>query len=271
MKISSDELTLDFLESVGKEEVIISHKGEDFYFKFHIKEHSNRLAIHTNGAVNYEVKRPPVYQRSSWGRLIDAHCIFIDDRTLHNTSDELFNTAWLIGTQDRHYVKDYSEIIKLIQDILNIETKNIYYWGSSAGGTASIALATLHKGTTAIANNPQTNILTDYPRRRDAIFRNVFSNLSKEEVIENYYDRLTLAALIKRESYVPRIFYIQNNNHEPDLKRHFQKFFDELNEYSMDKSNITIWFYHDLERGHGPLDLDTSLEYLHSIMSFKFL
>jgi len=139
-KINSFDLTLDFLKSVDGNEVIINHKNEDFYFKFDKKNFSDKLVIHTNGAINYDKKTPPVYQRFSWSKKINAHCIFIDDRTLHNVTDKTFNTAWLIGTRDRYYVQDYYEIVHIIQLLLNIKSDNTYYWGSSAGGTASIAL-----------------------------------------------------------------------------------------------------------------------------------
>src|SRR5699024_488221 len=178
MHINSGDITYDLLSKLKNEEVIINHKNEDFYFKFDIKEGYNNLAVHINGAIDYSKKRPPLYQRSTWSKKINANCIFVDDKSLHNSTDDTFNTAWLIGTEKRHYLKDYSEIIKLVQTTLNINNNDVYYWGSSAGGTSAIALATLHKESTAIANNPQTNILTDYPRRRNAIFNNVFAEIS---------------------------------------------------------------------------------------------
>lgn len=103
-KINSQDITLDFLKSLGREELIVTHKDEDFYFKINIKEDTNFLVVHTNGAIDYSKRTPPVYQRSSWAKNINANCIFIDDRTLHKTEDKLFNTAWLMGTKDRHYI-----------------------------------------------------------------------------------------------------------------------------------------------------------------------
>lgn len=271
MHINSNEINYNLLSNLKNEEVIINHKDEDFYFKFNIKEGNSNLAVHINGAIDYSKKRPPLYQRSTWSKKINASCIFIDDKTLHNVTDDSFNTAWLIGTEKRHYLKDYSEIIKMVQTALDISNNDVYYWGSSAGGTSAIALATLHTDSTAIANNPQTNILTDYPRRRDAIFNNVFSELTEEVVLKNHYHRLTLAALMKEYDYVPRTFYIQNNSHKPDLHRHFNEFIKELENSNLSFKNITFWLYHDPERGHGPLDQDKTLEYLHTIMNFKHL
>ena len=54
--IKSTDLTLDFLRMVEGNEVIINHNNEDFYFKFDIKKFSDKLVVHTNGAVNYEKK-----------------------------------------------------------------------------------------------------------------------------------------------------------------------------------------------------------------------
>src|SRR5699024_3770486 len=268
-KINSEDITLDFLHSLGKEEVHIHHKNEYFYFKFNIKENSKRIAIHTNGAIDFSIKTPPVYQRSTWGHLIDANCIFIDDKTITDKNDKKFPTGWLMGTKDRYYVQDYYEIVKIIQKILGIDTENVYYWGSSAGGTSSIALATLHKGTTAIANNPQTSVLKSV--RKESIFKNVFANMSEEEILLKEKHRLSLAGLMGYHDYVPRIFYIQNNSHEPDLEKHLRPFVKEIEDLKLSKENITIWLYHDNNRGHGPLLKEATLEYLHTIMSFKHL
>ena len=270
MLIKSEELTYNILKTFQNQEVIIRHKGEDFYFKINTKD-SDKLVVHINGAIDYSIKRPPLYQRSTWAKSIDANCIFIDDRSLHNVTDDSFNTAWLIGTENRHYVLDYFEIVVIIQNLLSVKDRNVYYWGSSAGGTSAISLATIHKGSTAVANNPQTNILTDYPRRRNAIFNNVFKNLTEDEVIKKHRHRLSLAAFMNHQNYVPRTFYIQNHSHLPDIQRHYSEFINELNEYNLSFENITFWLYHDTERGHGPLNQEKTLEYLHKIMSFKYL
>jgi len=272
VKVNSKQLDLELLKLHSGEEFIISHNDEDFYMKISLKEDSNRLTVHTNGAIDYTVKTTPVYQRSTCASKIDAHSIYLDDRTLHKTTDPKFNTAWLIGTKERHYVNDYSEIVKIIQNILNVEDQKVFYWGSSDGGTAALKLATLHKSSTAIANNPQTNILTDTPRRRNAIFRNVFHDLSEEEAIATYYHRLTVAAFMKYHNHVPRIFYIQNNAYEPDLTKQYNPFINELKELELEIDHkLTVWLYHDTERGHGPLLPEKTLEYLHTIMDFKHL
>lgn len=272
VKISSEDITLDFLKFNNGKELIIAHNNETFYMKVYVKDNSKRLAVHTNGAIDYTIKTPPVYQRSSWASNIEANTIFLDDKTLHYTNDKKFNTAWLIGTKDRHFVYDYSEIIKIVQKEISIEDKEVYYWGSSAGGTAAIKLATLHKSSTAVANNPQTNILTDNKRRRDAIFRNVFPDMTEEEAIEKYYHVLTLPAFMKYNKYVPRIFYIQNNAFETDLKNHYYTFLDELKSLELNIDHkLTVWLYHDSVRGHSPLLPDKTHEYLHTIMSFKHL
>lgn len=272
VRVTFEKLSLDLLLSIGSEEIIIQRDNEDFYFKVDIKNVSSDLVVHINGALDYSKNHPPVYQRYTWAKDIKANCIFIDDKTLHNVNDEKFNTGWLIGTNEREYIRDYSAIVRKIQNLLGVVDKRVFYWGSSAGGTAAIALSTIHRGTTAIANNPQTNILNDYPRRRDAIFRNVFHDINEDEVIDKQYHRLSLVGLMVYEDYVPRIFYIQNNSHKHDLIRHMTPFIKEIenNKLNIDRK-ITYWLYHDLEKGHSPLKKEASLEYLSCIMSFKYL
>jgi len=269
LKIDSSEITLDFLKKVGKEPFIISHENEDFYFKINLKLSTDKLVIHNNGAVDFSVKRPPVFQRSTWGKNINATSIFVDDRTIHNTGDDKFATGWLLGSKDRYFALDYSFIIKKIQKEMMIENRNVYYWGSSAGGTASIILATLHKGSTAIANNPQTNLLKS--SKRNAILRNVFPNMSESDVLREYGDRILIHELMKQENYTPRLFYIQNKAHLPDMDKHANPFMQELYNSELDVEKVTFWFYHDKVRGHAPLITDKTLEYLNTIINYHHL
>jgi len=95
--------------------------------------------------------------------------------------------------------------------------------------------------------------------------------MTEDEIITNEIHRLSLVGLMRHLNYVPRIFYLQNNSHQPDLIKHLNPFITELNEAKLSKESITFWLYHDNQRGHGPLLRDQTLEYLHTIMSFKYL
>src|SRR5699024_9425029 len=116
----------------------------DFYFKYYHKHHNSKLLVFSNGAYDPKISKPPVFMRSKWHEDFDANCLFIDDRTVHGNR---LRIGWGVGSKERHYLVDYVEVVKKISEIISVEANNIIYFGSSAGGFMSMAMATMHKGT----------------------------------------------------------------------------------------------------------------------------
>lgn len=129
-----------------------------------------------------------------------------------------------VGTKERHYIKDYSRIVKKIGSILDIADKNVFYYGSSAGGFMSILLAIQHKFTTAIVNNPQTKINKYRERHKGLLYKAVFPELSEEEILNKYPERMSIAEAIKLNEYVPRVYYLRNALYDFDIDNHYNPF-----------------------------------------------
>src|SRR5699024_11428251 len=80
-----DDINKEFLISNNKKTLKIIIDNLDFYFQFHYKKESNNLMVFSNGAIDTNIRKPPVFMRSSWSDDINANCLFIDDRTIHNS------------------------------------------------------------------------------------------------------------------------------------------------------------------------------------------
>lgn len=267
-EIMYEDLALDALKDAKENMVKIIYKEEDYYFKISLKSSSNKLMIHSNGAVDHAVKAPPVAQRSSWSNEVNANCIFLDDKTLH---DKDISIGWGVGTPERYYLEDYSVIVKRIQELLNIKSENVFYWGSSAGGFMSMVLSSMHNDTTAIVNNPQTLVLKFYKSKVDQLLNNIFNGISEDEAFKLYPERLSVVEAIKKYGYTPKIIYIQNNQFKFDMVNHFQEFRNDLtNEGILENKNMYL-LYNDYENGHNPLPKERTIKIINATLEGIFL
>ncbi|REH78032.1 alpha/beta hydrolase family protein [Staphylococcus felis] len=264
IKLSFDKLTLEALMNTNNNKIQLIKDNLDFYIYINIKNKSDKLLVHSNGAIDLKKSKPPVFLRNSWKDEIDASCIFLDDRTIHNSP---LNLAWGIGNPDRHYIKDYSEIIKKIATLLNIDDSNITYYGSSGGGFISIMLSTLHKKSKAIVNNPQTFVHRYSKNTIEKVYGFIFPGLTIDEVNRKYAERLSTTALMKTVKNVPEIFYIQNRLSENDMKQHYYPFLQMMDKYNMDTSSIKLILYNDKKAGHNPISKDKTLELINGIIN----
>lgn len=247
-----------------KVEVKINKDGIDFYIKYHLKRNSKKLIVFSNGAFNKSKGVLPVYNRHSWSNDFEENCIFIDDKTIHNTDLIL---GWGVGTKNRYFINDYSEIVKKFSEILFVDSNNVYYYGSSAGGYMSIMLAIRHRDSTAIANNPQTIVYNYFPYIVKNLFSEVFPKMERKEVIKNYNLRLSLSAVMKKRNYIPNLYYLQNREVEFDMNNHYRPFCERLNKHGLDTSPINYILYSDKELGHNPISKRDTIFFIKSIIS----
>lgn len=265
--INYEKLNREYLVKNNNSTLKIIKDDVDFYVRINIKNDANYLIAFSNGAVDSEIKLPPLFMRSKWHEKYNASCIFIDDRTIHNTD---MNIGWGIGTKDRYYILDYSEIVKRICELLNYEAEKVIYHGSSAGGYMSIALASYHKGSYAIANNPQTYIYKYQRYHVNKIYENIFSDMSKEYILKKYSIRFSLSALMSKNENIPRTVYLQNRLCENDMERHFKPFLANAKKYNIDLTNINFVLYNDKLKGHNPIDIEKSIKIVNNLIYNNF-
>ena len=217
--------------------------------------------------MNPQRSKPPLFMRSKWADDFDASCIFIDDRTIHNKD---INIGWGIGTPERHYLKDYSEVIIKISEILEYESENVVYYGSSAGGFMSIALASYQQGSIAIANNPQTYVHNYLPAHVEKMYNSLFPGLEKGEILKKYSNRFSLLNIMSKNKNIPKTIYLQNRLCKSDINMHLKPFFQNADKFNVNIKNINVVIYNNEFSGHNPIGKEKSLNYINNLITNDF-
>src|SRR5699024_9936047 len=108
-------------------------------------------------------------------------------------------------------LESISDIIKKISLLLSYNPMDIVYYGSSAGGTMSIMLSTLHEDTRAIANNPQAYTGNYFDGKvLQKIIKELYPTQDISTVLKNNPNRFSIIECFKYHNYIPEILYIFN-------------------------------------------------------------
>lgn len=248
-------------------ELVIKSNEIEYYFKVFIKDLNDKFLVLSNGAVEPKKKAPPIYMRSSWVDQIEASCIFIDDPTLHKTDMRL---GWGQGNRENFALESISEILKELFEIFNVQDKNIYFYGSSAGGFMSLFYSILFPGTTAIVNNPQTKVLNYMPSYVRKMLQNSYGIKDINNVDEDLIYRLDINEAIKKYNVVPKkIYYLQNYLCSNDIDNHLTPFLTDLEKDNIELTGLNLINYFKENLGHNPLPQRITLQYIHLILENK--
>ncbi|MGM0853924.1 MAG: heparinase II/III domain-containing protein [Bacillota bacterium] len=236
---------------------------EDVKYEFYInlKKDSDRLVVLGSGAYNSAKMSPPVFQRFSWAEDIHASTIYYNDPTLYLGK---INLGWGQGTEDRFYLEELAGILDEIFIRLSATRDKVTFYGSSAGGFMSLYLAGLLKGTSAVVNNPQTIVNNYYEGHVTRMYECAYPNLSKEDILKQFTQRLNIIEFYKSIKYIPTVYYLQNLGCNHDVKNHLTPFVESIkavNE-SYGFNNIKFDYYFNKEQGHDPLDQEQTLKFL---------
>lgn len=148
---------LDYNFPVGYPFGLITYiNGVKYEFLIHFKHNSERLIIHSSGAIpgdsDYNRSRPYL-NRWSWSNHFKESIIFYNDPTLY-INDEIHG-GYGIGTKDDYYLEKIAKLSSIFAKNQNLQDKDLLFYGSSAGGFTSFMLATMVKDSTAICDIPQ--------------------------------------------------------------------------------------------------------------------
>lgn len=260
-----DTMTLEDLTFDAVETIQVMKDGLDFYFRTHFKTDNDELVIFSNGAYDPSKSQLPTFNRYSWSEDIQANCLFVDDRSLHDNGLE---TGLGVGTPDRHYLQDYSAIALKFRALLNLDSAHTIYFGSSAGGYMSLLLASLDTGSMALVNNPQTYVLRYHESAVMKMLERLLGTDDKVEANKQYGERLSATAFFKKYG-VPNIYYMQNLECKSDVDNHFTPFVANLRKYKMAMSSIKYLMYHNKQQGHNPLGKEDTLKILNETIQKK--
>lgn len=248
-KVSFEKLNLNSLLEANPNILVVEKENVDFYIKLKIKNDIENLVVFSNGAINRKISNPPVFSRSSWFNDYSASCIYLDDATIHDTN---ITVGWGVGTQDRHYILDYYQIILRISEILHIPSNKVIYYGSSAGGFISLMLATLHKGSLAIPNNPQVWVrLESQTSRAKNLYNEIFPGMSEKDIFSKFKERFSVIKMMEKEKYIPNMIYLLNRYSDKDYNEQYKPFINYIDKRNMAQNdNIEFIMYHS-DKGHN--------------------
>ncbi len=228
-----------------------------YEFLAKIKKRSDKMVIFGSGAFNRDKLEPPIFQRHSWINEINETVILFNDPTLYLGK---INLGWGYGNNESHFLEEISTIIKRLQSLLSIHSKNVLFYGSSGGGFMALMLAGFVEGSRCIVNNPQTSITKYFKTHVERLFSVAHPQLSLEEAKTLHPERTSVTRLYQRKNTVPKITYIQNSQSKHDINNHLLPFITELSTIEDFDDYVTIKLYSDKEKGHDPLDKQQTLE-----------
>ncbi|WP_220129301.1 glycosyl transferase family 2 [[Anoxybacillus] calidus] len=255
--------------------------GVKYEFLIRIKENSPHLLVFGAGGINPVGPRvgPPYFQRHSWMNDFEDSVIYYNDPTLY-LGDIL--AGWGQGTKDRFYLKDIATILtKLIQKI-QINPKNVLFYGSSGGGFMSLILAGFIKDSIALVDCPQTCITRWFFKPVVQSVLNVsYPNLSEQEVTKLFPERIDVIKFYNHIKYVPKIYYLQNVTCIHDVNNHLIPFISNLK--YMDEgcvvNKVKVDLYYDKQpghkdfpelAGHGALGKKETIDYINHVKNLQF-
>lgn len=208
-----------------------------------------------NRNVEGKVITPPYFQRWSWhDEFAESVITYADPSYFY---DEDIRIGWFVGERSRWYLENVALIIEKLSQNNNTEPQNILFYGSSAGGFVSIALATLIQGSKALVNNSQFILMNYEEEHLNRLFnylKRTFGDLSRDEIISLIDYRINLIELFKKQGYVPQISYYVNSESKRDIYNQCIPFIDEISKLDFFDNKLDIHFYKEIrDTPHSPL------------------
>ena len=191
------------------------------------KARGKRLFVVLVGAIDRDRVEIPRFSRFSWRDEFSGTFMCIADPTLALASD--LRLGWYFGTRGQDAVEGICRIVEVLCHSLGVAVEDVYFYGSSGGGFAALrAAALLGRGATAIAINPQVDVL-DYPSTRfvDAFLTRVLGGVSKTRARGQYGARLSaLDSWQLPTAAEARCLLVQNLADADHYRGHFRVFAD---------------------------------------------
>ena len=185
----------------------IPYKSVDFDCFFKRNKESDRLYVLFSGARTSKDPNP-LFKRVSYYNFLDGSMLNIDDPMCRIYPQ--LDLGWYYGTKEESYCEYISEIVEEFAKRNGIQNKNIIFFSSSGGGTASLYCACKVKNSMSVTINPQIKLsLYDYSK--------TFQDITSIELEdEDKYNRNDLPYLISQADG-SRFLIIQNIESSIDM------------------------------------------------------
>lgn len=231
-----------------------------------------RLFVLLQSAITRSAHTLPAFMRWNWARLglFPGDVLCIADTTIELHKD--MSIGYYLGNPKSRILDDVVGIVSSVAKNNGIPNRDIYFWGSSAGGYSALSLAAKLPGSTAVSINGQTNILRYHVKQQvDLIREFCFDGLSSNAVSESYPNLVDMVAVWGKEGS-SRAVMVQNLNDRHHFDDHFVPFFEkQIGVAPFEKGwsnfgNHMSWIYED-SRGHAPETEDMASEIIEKIIA----
>ncbi|MBU8536416.1 hypothetical protein [Falsiroseomonas tokyonensis] len=250
---------------------IYEHQGQPLHYAFYLKftDPGQPLLVFGQGFQARSQVQLPRFQRMDWAEELPYNALIFNDPTLFLRED--VSLGWCAGTAEAPVLPTHCEIVGQVRDALGIRNENILFYGSSAGGFTSLMMASRMPGSSALVNNPQTDVLKF---RRGGVRRLLevgFGGIPLDRAKAEFPDRFSFVASIAAGAQVPRIYYLQNildDDHYTDqllpLLGTLKLRAEERQEIDLSQRFI-LELYSDAKALHNPVGFDKIRSCLESI------
>lgn len=202
----------------------------------------------------------PRFQRMDWASRLKYNVLIFNDPTLFLRDD--IGLGWCLGTKDYDVMPVLQKLVESVRDQLKITNKNLMFYGSSAGGFSSLMLASRFEDSSAVVNNPQTNVLAFKRGGVRQLLRLGFDDIPLEQAAELYGARMSFVERVRQGAYVPKIYYLQNFLDEDHYQDQMLPLLEVLRisagrKQTIDNSRrLIVELYSDAKALHNPVGFD---------------
>lgn len=224
-------------------------KSQLFDFIF-FPARSRKLFVLCPSAITPGKSPIPYFYRWAWAArgMFPGNVLVVSDPTFY--LDPRLFTGWFFGTREADATLFFSRILKNFCKTLQINNRDIVFWGSSAGGFIGMQFAKYFPLSTAVAINAQTD-LSRY--EHNALFYQLlFDGLAPEEIIRDFGQRLSVIANSQQFSG-NTLFLVQNIQDTHHYKEHFLPLYSAFSGtpvealpegvHQLPDSPLTTWVY----------------------------
>lgn len=206
------------------EKGIYSRDGAEIKFLFKKSKNPEGVIVFLPGAYD---RRKGVFQfqRHSWSEdYIDKyHCLYLDDPTVNESNN--VSIGWFQGWRGCNLFKVISDVVRLIILKFNFSEKELIFFGSSAGGFASLKLIEEFSESTAIAINPQFYLHKFYEKQFKEMLLYSYREVSDDFLLELKKNSFSVNPIILKRN----VFIFQNTEDKFHWNEHFLPFLNSIN------------------------------------------
>lgn len=209
------------------------------------------LFVLLHGARDPETQ-PPIFSRWSWSARFPGSVVCISDPTLYLPKKQL-RLGWYVGTDEKNWQLRLVGLVRTIAEKLGVDTNKIICYGSSGGGFAGLMLASHLKNATAVAINPQTDVLKYHRRAVDEFLDACFSGRKDADLSPAELARVSAITAFRRAPNAKCII-VQNQIDTAHYERHYKPFCKAFNipvEGGVDKTGRAVSVLYSHPNGHG--------------------